>query len=187
MSMIITSFIMIIGITGLAGAGKDTFAAILKNYFDNLKIPKETKIYHYADILKKICIDLYNMNPKMVYDNNLKEVPSKLLDGKSPRQILQDIGTKLREYDKDIFVKHMNNVLTTKDTDTSFIIADVRFDNEALLIKEHNGIIIHIERPGTPQMDHVTEKGISKDLIDFHILNNSDIEGLRMMCNTLFP
>jgi mannitol-specific phosphotransferase system IIBC component len=63
------------------------------------------------------------------------------------------------------------------------IICDVRFDNEAEFIRSLGGKIIKIERnmesndgKTTKHSGHITEKGISPDLIDAIIENNASIE-----------
>ena len=56
-------------------------------------------------------------------------------------------------------------------------------EKECRFIKKHNGILIGIdaeERLQSTVVDnHVTEKGVSKDLVDFWITNNETEEELK--------
>lgn len=55
---------------------------------------------------------------------------------------------------------------------------DVRFENEAALIREYGGLIVHIHRPGLPTTDaHASEAGIVVQAGDV-MLDNCSNAGL---------
>lgn len=90
----------------------------------------------------------------------------------SPRQILQKIGT-------DFAKKHIHRDLWIKIAEQRFqeqgslIITDVRFDEEAEWIKSFNGYIIEIVTSENKKVsNHVSENGISRDLIDVSVQND---------------
>lgn len=64
---------------------------------------------------------------------------------------------------------------------------DVRFDNEAEMVKSQGGIVVQITRKdanpdgGTGIKAHASEAGISKNLIDFTIENDYGVKELSMM------
>lgn len=60
----------IVGITGLAGSGKDTLAKRLKNHFDKTQ-GVNCHILHFADRLKDLCADLVGWD--MVLDSQRNE------------------------------------------------------------------------------------------------------------------
>jgi hypothetical protein len=63
------------------------------------------------------------------------------------------------------------------------VISDVRFSDEAELIREYGGIIIHISRGNQDNtMTHSSEKGIHHSLIHYHITNDSSVENLYQTC-----
>lgn len=60
----------IVGITGLAGSGKDTLAKRLKNHYDS-NLSDKCQILHFADRLKELCADLVGWD--MVLDSQRNE------------------------------------------------------------------------------------------------------------------
>ncbi len=89
---------------GKAGAGKDTVADYLVEKYGFQR-------YAFADKLKEIVKDLW---------------PDAFKDGK-PRKLLQDVGTKMREIDKDVWVNYVMRQIGNKDR---VVISDCRLMNE---------------------------------------------------------
>lgn len=167
----------IIGVTGIAGSGKDTFALAIK------ESEKNTDVFAFAGPLKEACKILFNFSHGQLHDPILKEVHDERWD-KSPRQILQWLGTDIlrTHINQDFFVLNMKQRIDASKADY-IIISDVRFDNEAEFIRSLGGKVIKIERnmdandgKTTKHSGHITEKGISKHLIDAVIENNGSIE-----------
>ena len=167
----------IIGITGNKGHGKDTAANTIK-----LFLGKDTQIFSFAKPLKIAVSTLFNINENYFEDQQLKELPLSDWDDKTPRQLLQWLGTDvLRKYDTDIFIKNMEKRI--ENTKNDIIVSDVRFDNEANLIHRLGGKIIQIdstERLGRCNDSHITEYGINPGLRDITVYNNSDKVNLEM-------
>lgn len=67
-----------------------------------------------------------------------------------------------------------------------FVITDVRFNNEALLVKRFRGHIIQVVNPRIENTDtHSSEKGIDEILIDCTITNDGTISELKQKVETL--
>jgi len=100
---------------------------------------------------------------------------------KKGRKLLQLIGTEVgRGYNSNIWVEKMEKILKNINySNVIVIIDDLRFDNEAELIKKWNGIIIKIKRPEYNGDGHASEKGISNKYIDYIIYNDGTIEQLK--------
>jgi predicted kinase len=111
---------LLIGLTGKAGAGKDTFA----NFFP------DCERLAFAKPLKDAAHHLFNFTEKQLYDPDEKEKVDPMW-GKSPRQLLQILETELlrEQLDKDIFIKNMEQRIQSSTADILFI-TDARFDNE---------------------------------------------------------
>lgn len=63
----------------------------------------------------------------------------------------------------------------------NWVVTDTRFPNEAKAIKERNGIIIRIDRPGCkPVNAHPSETSLDKWDFDYKIANVSDLFSLKM-------
>lgn len=59
----------------------------------------------------------------------------------------------------------------------NWIITDTRFPNEADAIREKNGVLIRVERPGVkPINDHPSEVGLDNWTFDYVINNDGDLE-----------
>jgi hypothetical protein len=164
---------MIIGFHGIAGSGKDTAAISISKHQNNVEIMA------FAKPLKDACKILFNFTDSQLYDPIKKEEVDPVWE-KSPRKILQWLGTDiLREHiNKEFFTINMKQRI--EESEAEFIvISDVRFDNEAELIKGLGGYIINIVRENattTQHSSHVTEQGITPDLIDHTITNDGTLE-----------
>ena len=59
------------------------------------------------------------------------------------------------------------------------MITDIRFNNEAELIKSYGGIVIRITRKDKVQvLKHQSENGINNNLVDYEIENNGTLREL---------
>ena len=104
----------IIVIGGKAGAGKSTVAKIIQEYYSQLCM-FNTRICPMAESVKRIAKEIY-------FWNGIKDDEG--------RQLLQDIGTLGRKYNKDTWIKHWLN--TNDPLSGIIIIDDIRFENEVL-------------------------------------------------------
>tara|TARA_Y100000389_G_scaffold203735_1_gene253230 strand:- start:1009 stop:1563 length:555 start_codon:yes stop_codon:yes gene_type:complete len=143
---------MIIAFHGRAGAGKDTAA-------DYLCQTRSLEKLAFADPLKEGCRHLFALSDKQLYDPKEKEI-NDVRWNKSPRQLMQWLGTDVlrSQLTNDFFIRHMRtriySIIGNKDKSWSaedsggVVICDVRFQDEADLVKTLGGTIIKIIRPG---------------------------------------
>lgn len=162
---------MIIGLTGKKQSGKSTIAELLVDSFD-------FECIAFADTLRDICGALY---PEIdFWDDTLKESPQGKLQ-LTPRHILQKVGTDIfrKHFHEDIWVDIVRYKLDNwLEEGQDVVIPDVRFDNEARMIKEYNGYIWKVERISLESIDnHISEQGISLPP-DCVIVNNGTIDDL---------
>ncbi len=106
--------------------------------------------------------------------NHPKEEPLPRFND-SPRHILQTLGTEwgrqMIHRDLWLLLFERQFMLQVKSGTQLVVIDDVRFDNEADMIKSLGGYVVQIEgRPGLTDL-HASEAGISKNLIT-HTLHN---------------
>lgn len=172
--------VKILGLSGIAGAGKDTAALTIK------ESKKNVDIYAFAGPLKEACRILFNFSNEQLYDTVVKEEYDERWK-RSPREIFQWLGTDvLRNHvNQDFFIMNMQQRIDSSKADY-IVITDVRFDNEAEYVKSLGGKVIKIERnmdessenngKTTKHSQHITEKGISTHLIDAVVKNNCSID-----------
>jgi len=163
----------LIGIAGRAGAGKNLVASM---------IPSATVI-QLADPIYAMLAAMLGVPADQLRDRRTKELP---LDGvgKSPRQLLQTLGT---EWGRHLVRDDIWLVLARRRIDAlvragaaSVVIADVRFDNEAAMIRGAGGQVWEVCRPdGHAVARHESEQGISPSLVDFTLHNDGTVEQLR--------
>lgn len=94
------------------------------------------------------------------------------------RELLQQIGDKMREIDPDIWVKGLLNSYCKYH---NWIIPDLRFKNEAKGIRETdaNSILIRVENPYVTRMSHKSEVDLDSYVgWNYTIENNGTLEEL---------
>ncbi len=115
---------MVIGISGKAGSGKDTLGKYLCEEYRCLH-------YYFAKPLKEGAKIMFAYTDDQIAN---KEVPIEPW-GISPRKIWQLLGTEVgRGIDPAIWIKNAE-MFIHKHPGRTVIITDVRFDNEAIFIR----------------------------------------------------
>lgn len=164
----------LIGLTGGKGTGKDTVA-------DHLCEIYAFQRFAFADKVRSALASLFDVDEVLFTDPAHKEDPHLSLFGRSPRYLMQTLGT---EWGRDLVHPQLWIELMFRRVDMArsygaggIVVADVRFDGEAEAVKERGGVIWRIERPdptyGTGDA-HRSEEGVSPRLVDTIIHNNMD-------------
>jgi hypothetical protein len=158
---------ILIGLTGKAGSGKDTVADALVEHHGFVKMS-------FAEPIKDAVAALLNVSPRKWEDRKWKETPVASL-GLSPRRLAQTLGTEWgREVNgTDFWVLLLEARL--KDAGDRVVISDVRFDNEARWVNDKGGYLLQIERNAVQAIEsHSSEDGVSYALIDYLMFNDTD-------------
>lgn len=168
----------IIGITGLAGSGKDTLAEGFMAYgymrwrfADPLKAMLRAMLAFSGEPASKI---------EAMVNDRLKETPSPLLCGQTPRHAMQTLGTEWRNMiGSDLWNNIMRERLRKRAPGSSIVIPDMRFPREVALLREFGGHLIRVTRAGVPQGSHASEIYISELPVDLEIANDGSKAGLQ--------
>ena len=172
---------MLIGLTGYARSGKDTVANILIKNFGFTRVA-------FADPIRDFC---YEFNPIVSYVANEPIHLRKLVDRdgweeakkmESVRHMLQFVGVGARKiFGEDFWIEQAKKSIGDKNT----VITDVRFTNEADMIKSLGGQIWRIRRTGIDAAnDHVSETQMDGYKVDQIFLNGGSIEELEQLVKT---
>jgi hypothetical protein len=163
----------LIGITGKARSGKDTIAEYLwsRHCFTRIAL---------ADPLKLVAQAAFRLGHQQTFNDALKEIAIHPW-GLSPRQIFQKTGDIYKAaFGEDFWVRRwMLSYEMFKDTD-HIVVPDIRFDEEAAVIKELGGTLIRVVRGGGlagAEGKHRSETGITLP-VDFTINNDGSLEDL---------
>jgi len=136
--------------------GKNEAARILAFYLASEGYRVE--VTSFARSLKRICHDLFGwggMQNELFYENDplAKETILPAI-GKSPRQILIEVGNLLRQVHPDVWVKSALKFDTSPDY---VILTDVRYPNEADELLRQGGTIVRIDRDCVPKSNDVAD------------------------------
>ena len=169
---------MLLGITGKAGSGKDTLADALIRKHGGVKVA-------FSDTLKAACKVLFQLSESQLYNRAEKERIDERW-GRSPRQLMQFVGTDLlrNQLDKEIFIKSMRaRVQKLLELHPFVVVADCRFENEAALVRDMGGTVIHLHRVSAPSVNaHVSEQQLPKSRLDISLHNDSSALDMLQRC-----
>ena len=164
----------LIGLTGRAGHGKDTVGKKLSDEYDFVP-------FSFAEPINRAVSVLFNIPLATLSDEVKKEQVIEKY-GKSPRMIMQWFGTVVMrsQWGERFLVDHLDDRIL-KNGCSSIVVTDVRFNDEAELIKSKGGVVWKVDASQRladknklvgSTVSHCTEKGIKEELIDFFIDNN---------------
>ena len=81
----------------------------------------------------------------------------------------------------------MKSMLDTPDTELKYVITDVRFTNEADMIRANKGKIWRVVRPGVgPVNNHISESELDSIKFDRLITNDSGFEDLMIEVHSAY-
>lgn len=135
---------MLIGLTGKKRVGKDTVAGILVDRYGFKQLSFAAPLKQAASILlRRSMMDVDGSNP------NREEIDPYW--GFSIRSFLELLGTDaVRQFDQDFWIKRLllehGDRFEEPGVHNNTVISDVRFENEAALIRDSGGAIWHIKR-----------------------------------------
>jgi cytidylate kinase len=152
----------IVGISGPAGCGKSTARLTLEQM--------GWRHVSMAGVLKsmaRVFFESAGLNDEVCINGRLKETPLQEIGGVSPRHVMQTLGS---EWGRDL-IAHDIWVQIAKSQCVSFmskgfdvVIDDIRFENEAEMVRSLGGSVVKITGRGGISGVHVSEMGVTCDL-----------------------
>jgi hypothetical protein len=170
----------LIGLTGYAQSGKDTVASILVEKYGYTRIA-------FADKIREF---LYGINPMVAcsptgYLQDLVNLVGWDAAKQEPqvRRLLQDLGVSARELlNEDIWI---TSALDGVSKDERVVVTDVRFENEATMIRAMGGQLWRVKRVGFgPVNEHVSESELAGYKVDQIFVNNGTLDDLEVLVTT---
>ncbi len=125
---------MIVGISGKRGTGKTTLANLLASDYG-------FEHRYFAETLKRMVKEQFALTDDHVH-GDLKEAALAGFSGWTPRKLMMAVGQFYRSIDEMYWVKRTLQGVG----DRHVVISDVRFLNEAKIIKDMGGMIIRLGR-----------------------------------------
>ena len=172
-----------VGLTGLAGSGKDTAARFLSDALEARG--RRTRLMAFADPIRQALLAM-GVPSSYIFDRDLKEmdVPG---FAASYRKLAQTLGTEWgrQMIDPNVWVRVLETrLMGLQRKPDVLIITDVRMQNEADWITSRGGIIVRVERKGLRSVrPHSSEEGLKH--WDTVLDNDGDLVNLRARCDGL--
>lgn len=168
---------MIIGLSGYARSGKDEVAKVLVNKYNFTRVA-------FADPIRNL---LWDLNPVLKTDYTLQGIVGAygwdVAKTQFPevRRLLQELGVGARKrLGEDVWVVAAMNQMS--DVNTNYVITDVRFENEAVMIKQLGGELWRIQRPGVEAVNrHVSETALDGYKWDKVLHNGGTLKDLELL------
>jgi dephospho-CoA kinase len=163
----------LIGLVGTIGSGKDTIGKYLIDEYGFEKYAMANPLKEIVSIITGTPLDIIDGSSNREFREVVKHPDYNM----THRELLQYIGTEVfrDHFDKDIWVKIAKRRLAK--TGDKVVVTDIRFPNEAEMIRDMGGEIWVIRRSLITNNNHISEKltSIEGDII---IDNNSTLENL---------
>jgi dephospho-CoA kinase len=168
---------VIIGLSGYAQSGKDEVAKILVSEYGFTRVA-------FADKIREL---LYEMNPDF-RDTLLQQAVDRLgwdevKKDQAVRRMMQNLGVGARKMFGDGF--WVAQVFNGYDWDIPTVVTDVRFQNEAELLKKwtpDDTQIWRVKRPGVEAVNgHISEHDLDDYKFDQILKNEGTLEDLTNM------
>lgn len=177
---------LIIGLTGLAGTGKDTVAQMLTQRWD--VAGHSSDVMAFADPIRAMCLSFLRHagidDPEdYLTDRQLKEATIPEV-GVSYRHLAQTLGTEWGQQcvGRGVWINLLKQrlLVALRRRVTHVVVTDARFALEADWLREQGGVIWRIERAG---IDAVREHASESDMVAIKpnrvIRNDGTLDDLR--------
>jgi len=177
----------IIALTGAKGSGKDTVCDLMQALstpidYAGWRVP--VRRIAFADPIKRQIDHIFNLNTssndqydlfkRSVLNYNIAEQETRSVEA---RHVVREIGMLMRSYDDKQFVNYVRAAIND-EPDVVWVITDLRFDNEYMMLREMGAIITKVIRPQVDSDGHITERGFGDHMVDKIIMNDGNMEYL---------
>jgi len=177
---------MIIGVSGKARSGKNTFADFLVDVFYT-RFNRKFILMAFADELKYLCKAQFNLSYDQLWGSAKEEADKRYVKRTggfwTAREIMQSVGEFYRSINYNYWVELLDRNIKEGNV-RDVIVTDVRYPNEFNYIKQNNGVVIRIYRDNAPTIhgtDHPSERSLDDfddDVFDVVVGNNGGLNDL---------
>lgn len=167
----------IIGLAGRAGVGKSTVAQILCEQHAFIEVALAAPI-------KRALVAMLDLPAATFEEPALKDRPIRWLRNSSPRRLMQTLGTG---WGRQMIAEDLWLILAERRIDalreqaerlhlSGIVVSDLRYDDEAALVRDLGGTVWHIVRDAPRVASHCSEAGITPQRGDRTLDNTGRLE-----------
>lgn len=163
---------LVIGLLGKKQSGKDSFADMILGLYNTNGNPDKTAVkYSLATPIKEVCRYLFYLTDSQLQDGHIKELPDIRWGGRSPRQLMQWLGTDVfrNQFDDEFWIRHAHHTILHgwASQHPIVIIPDVRFHNEAAFVRTFTKhLLLRIDRPSSAHIEAIPDTHSSEIEMD---------------------
>lgn len=167
---------VLIGIHGKPRAGKDTIANRLVSKYGFIR-------YGAGDPVKRATAAMFDIAMENLYHDQLKDTRNEFWN-MTYREMAQKVGKESSRdvFGEDFWLRHIEKKLATLPVEIpGLVLADVRYANEAVWVRQRGGLVLFVERINRPQAaneQHAAEQALDPSLADVIIPNNGTVQEL---------
>lgn len=172
----------LLAIAGRKGAGKDTFAQPLID-------SGRWALVKFADPLKNMLRSLFRdagvdpQTTERMIEGDLKETPTPVLCGKTPRFAMQTLGTEWRDMIGQglwLNITKMRIAAYARGGQPAVVITDMRFPHEVAFVEQAGGTSVRVvgTTPPNDASDHPSEKAIDSLPVAAEVFNFGSVDQL---------
>lgn len=166
----------LVGLTGRAGAGKDTVAARLITHHDYKRVAFADPLRGFAlQVDPLVAVEYKDGGYRPRHGVGSPDLAAEQLSARvrrtgwddakqipAVRALLQEIGTGIRALDGDFWLRlGLRQIAKLRDAGRAVVVTDIRFNNELNAIIAMGGRHIHVEREGS-RGSHVSETELAR-------------------------
>lgn len=172
----------VIALTGPKGSGKDTVGRLICEMY-----PQYNPVtIAFADPIKSIVQHIFDLDPSNNDQYDLFKrtkleytLPGYLSHSADARHVVREIGMLMRSYDTQQFNNYVEGKIRSSP-DRLWVVTDMRFDDEYIMLKKLGAKTVKIIRPSYNYDGHITERGFDDHLVDTKLMNDGDLEYLKI-------
>lgn len=186
---------MIIGVSGKARSGKNTFAEMLAEELYK-RTGEAYVMMAYADVLKNMVQNEFDLSWDQLWGDEKEAEDHRYVkwpdDGGEDRgwwtgrEIMQAFGGFYRSIDPNFWTKKLFRTIEEKEY-KNVIITDVRYPNEVGPVVERNGYHVRVNRPTADAVHgktHASETSLDAPYrVDFAVVNTGTLDDLRKLAS----
>lgn len=174
----------VVALTGSKGSGKDTVGQLIASTFGGHTIAFADPIKNVVEHIFQLPTQGLGLEDHQAYDQFKRtrmtyDLPKIGMQGIEARHVVREIGMLMREYDDKQFNKYVKEKIES-DPSKTWVVTDLRFDNEYTMLKSIGAKVIKITRPTYTYDGHITEREFNDSLVDYTLMNDGSLDYLKI-------